>query len=149
MKKFLVLSCLLLLVGCAGIPAEESVCNTRTDAANSVICRVASELGWTVEQVDTALLDITIAAWAFDKIDKEEVLAACDRVEELVLTGENVLMSQVVDLLVGDAAKSKALAAILSRRIVFLNVPELITPFDEFLILAQLRHQREQFGIWG
>lgn len=142
----LVLSMAAFYIGCAGrIPADKSVCATDPAASGSVICRIASDMGWTVEDVDNAILDATALSWAFDAVGKDDIFSLCDKVEAVVTLNVNVPMSRVVNILVDDAKKSKAVANILSRRLVYFDVPDIIKPYDVHLILLNLKHVRDQF----
>lgn len=138
----------LIFSGCvAQTPAEKSICSTQAEASGSVICRIATERGWTVEDIDTMLLDATITAWAFDIVQKQEIIDALDEVEKYVLLNQDVVLKAIVDMLVTDSKKSEALKSVLSRRLKFLDVPEVATSYDIYLILTEVQHQREQFGV--
>ena len=133
--------------GCAGtMPADKSVCATDPTATGSVICRIASEMGWTVEDVDNAILDATILSWAFDVAENDQILGLCDKVEAVVNLDMDVQMSRIVALVVDDSKKSKAVASIISRRLIYFDVPEVIAPYDRYLILTNISHVRKQFG---
>jgi hypothetical protein len=139
----------LMFFGCAGsMPAEKSVCATDQAATGSVICRIASEMGWTVEEVDNAILDATVLSWAFDVAEKEQILSLCEKVETVVNAEVDIQMSRIVALVVEDSKKSMAIASILSRRLIYFDVPEVITPYDRYLILTNLKHVRDQFAIF-
>ncbi len=137
----------LMFSGCAGsMPADKSVCATDQAATGSVICRIASEMGWTVEEVDNAILDATVLSWAFDVAEKDQILELCSRVEAVVNLDINVQMSRIVALVVDDSKKSQAIASILSRRLIYFDVPDVIAPYDRYLILTNISHVRKQFG---
>jgi hypothetical protein len=141
----------LILAGffyaCSGMQmkAEDSVCAVEPQAKDSVICRVATEHGWTVEDIDTMLLDATVTAWAFDAVDRQQILDALDKIESYLVLNQIVVLNKVTGLVIEDAKKSAALSAVVSRRIKYIDVPEVATDYDIHLMLTAVAHQRQQF----
>jgi len=114
----------------------------------SVICDVCrNKLGIEPEQLDGILLDTVAISVVTEVTDKIRVLRLIEKVET-ILAHSNVEFAGLIAFLNLEAEQSELIAAILSRRLKAFDLPDVIGAFDKDLIIAHLKHQKEQLGVF-
>ena len=154
MKKiFALLAIGLLFVGCATMYRTPTapLCG-KPDAVGSVLCAIGTKIGTTPEQMDTMLLDASLIGIGTKATTGAEMKAAVAKVQKYVNDTPTLSINLVIGYLVKEAKIDPALALLLSRRLVFLQVPTLdiktLTPFDVALIKGHLENQMEQLNFF-
>ena len=154
MKRFLALLAIAaLLIGCATLyPTPTAPLCGKPEAAGSVICAIGAKIGTTPEQMDTMLLDASLIGITTKVTTGTELKAAVAKVQKYVDQTPTLSVNIIIGYLVREAQLDPALALLLSRRLVFLQVPVLdvkaLTPFDVGLVKAHLAHQMNQLSIF-
>jgi hypothetical protein len=117
-----------------------------------VLCAIGAKIGTTPEQMDTMLLDASLVGIGAKITTGAEMKAAVAKVQKYVSDTPAMSINTVIGYLVKEAKIDPALALLLSRRLVFLQVPTLdvktLTPFDVQLIKSHLAHQMEQLSFF-
>ena len=153
MKHFIALLAMVALIGCATIYPEpiEPLC-AKPEAAGSVICAIGAKIGTAPEQMDTMLLDASLVGIATKVTTGAELRSAIGKVQKYVNDTPTLSVNLIIGYLVKEAKIDPALALLLSRRLVFLQVPVLdiktLTPFDIQLVKSHLEHQMSQLDIF-
>ena len=154
MKRFItLLAVAALLTGCATMYPTPTVplCG-KPEAVGSVICAIGAKIGTTPEQMDTMLLDASLIGITTKVTTGAELEAAVAKVQKYVDQTPTLSINLVIGYLVKEAKIDPALALLLSRRLVFLQVPtfdvKTLTPFDIALIKGHLENQMEQLSIF-
>lgn len=155
MKRLIsMLAVAALVSGCATMyptPTAPPLCS-KPEAAGSVLCAIGARIGTTPEQMDTMLLDASLVGIGAKLTTGAEMQAAVAKVQKYVDGTSSLSVNLIVGYLVKEAKIDPALAILLSRRLVFLQVPPLdvqpLTPFDVQLIKGHLAHQTEQLSIF-
>lgn len=141
------------LTGCASVyqPPPVPVCAS-LDATGSVICAIAEKIGSSPEQMNDMLLDASLIGIGTKITTGAELEAAVGKVQAYVTEKKILTVSGIIKYLVEEAKIDPALALLLSRRLVFLQVPGLdqktLTPFDIKLIEKHLANQVEQLSFF-
>jgi hypothetical protein len=154
MKRAIALLAIATLVaGCATMyPTPPAPLCGKPEAAGSVLCAIGAKIGTTPEQMDTMLLDASLVGIGAKITTGGEMKAAVAKVQKYVDGTPTLSINLVIGYLVKEAKIDPALALLLSRRLVFLQVPTLdvqtLTPFDVQLIKGHLAHQMEQLSIF-
>ena len=124
----------------------------KPEAANSVICAIGAKIGTTPEQMDSLLLDASLIGITTKVTTGAELEKAVAKVQKYVADTPTLNINLIIGYLVKEAKIDPALALLLSRRLVFLQVPVLdvktLTPFDIALVKAHLENQMEQLSIF-
>jgi len=135
-----VMSVYFLLSGCAylGMTPPPSVCDTAP--GDSVICRVCGELDINVEVADLILQ--AAALRSLDDHDKAVVVSFYDGVEAFLLAGGSytALINYVQDTVELTGPELMIISLYLPR---FVS-PQVITAFDQELLLAHIEGMRAQ-----
>ena len=154
MKKLIAILLVVgLLAGCAGMyPAPEApVCGT-PEATSSVICAIGAKIGQTPEQMNDMLLDASLIGIGTKVTTGPQLKDAVIKVQKWVTDKQILTVKGIVAYLVSEAKIDPALALLLSRRLVFLQVPGLetqtLTPFDRGLVDKHLANQLEQLNFF-
>ena len=154
MKKIIALLAIAVLIsGCATLypPPIAPLCG-RPEAAGSVLCAIGAKIGTTPEQMDTMLLDASLIGIGTKVTTGAELKSAVAKVQKYVADTPTLSVNLVITYLVKEAKIDPALALLLSRRLVFLQVPGLevqtLTPFDVGLIKGHLANQMEQLNFF-
>lgn len=155
MKRIIALLAVATLVaGCATMyptPTAPPLCG-KPEAAGSVLCAIGAKIGTTPEQMDTMLLDASLVGIGAKITTGAEMKAAVAKVQKYVDGTPALSVNLIIGYLVKEAKIDPALALLLSRRLVFLQVPTLdvktLTPFDVELVKGHLAHQMEQLSIF-
>ena len=154
MKRTLILLAVAaLLTGCATMyPTPTAPLCGKPEAVGSVICAIGAKIGTTPEQMDTMLLDASLIGIGTKVTTGAELEKAIGKVQKYVNDTPTLSINLVIGYLVKEAKIDPALALLLSRRLVFLQVPTLdvktLTPFDVSLIKGHLENQMEQLSIF-
>ncbi len=141
----------LILPGCATFDKmypkkQASVCD-QTEAAGSVICRETQKMGLQVEQMDSLLLDAVAIALIVNPEDKQTVEAFITKIEVYLTANPMMTFMNLIGFLEDEQEKSALIAAIVARRLDWLNLDELIKSYDFKLIVLHLEHQKAQLGL--
>ena len=152
MKKLALL--LLIVTGCANVgqiypPPAVPVCS-KPEAADSIICAIATRQGLTPEQIDTMFLDAALAGIGGKLFSAKDFRAALQKAREWVVDRDILSVQGLTAYLVKQSEIDPALAVLLSRRLGLINVPILslapLTAYDKSLVLAGIDHQLEQLA---
>ena len=152
-RGIILLAMVALITGCATMypPPTAPLCG-KPEAALSVICEIGAKIGTTPEQMDTMLLDASLIGIGTKVTTGAELRAAIGKVQKYVNDTPTLSVNLIIGYLVKEAKIDPALALLLSRRLVFLQVPILdvktLTPFDVALIKGHLAHQMEQLDFF-
>lgn len=147
------LAIVALMTGCATMypPPPAPVC-AQPDATGSVLCAIGLKINTTPEQMDTMLLDASLIGIGTKVTTGAELEKAIGKVQKYVNDTPTLSVNLIVKYLVKEAQIDPALALLLSRRLVFLQVPQLdlktLTPFDVQLVKKHLVNQMEQLSIF-
>jgi hypothetical protein len=142
-----------LMTGCAGMyPAPEApVCGT-PESNGSVICAIGAKIGQTPEQMNDMLLDASLIGIGTKVTTGQQLKDAVIKVQKWVTERQILTIKGIITYLVSEAKIDPALALLLSRRLVFLQVPGLetqtLTPFDRVLVEKHLANQLEQLNFF-
>ena len=152
-RTFIMMAVAALLTGCATMyPTPTAPLCGKPEAAGSVICAIGAKIGTTPEQMDTMLLDASLIGIGTKVTTGAELEKAIAKVQKYVNDTPTLSINLVIGYLVKEAKIDPALALLLSRRLVFLQVPVLdvktLTPFDIALIKGHLENQMEQLSIF-
>ena len=152
-KIFVLLAIVAFITGCATMyPTPTAPLCGKLEAAGSVLCAIGSKIGTTPEQMDTMLLDASLIGIGTKVTTGSEMKAAVAKVQKYVNDTSTLSINLVIGYLVKEAKIDPALALLLSRRLVFLQVPVLdiktLTPFDVSLIKGHLENQMEQLNFF-
>jgi hypothetical protein len=151
-STLLLCALLMMLTACSAYqkPAEP-ICS-KQEYGDSVICAIGAKIGTTPEQMDTMLLDASLVGIATKVTTGTELKAAVAKVQKYVNDTPVLSINLVIGYLVKEAQVDPALALLLSRRLVFLQVPTLdiktLTPIDVSLIKRHLENQMEQLNFF-
>ena len=154
MKRIIILLAMVALVaGCATMyPTPTAPLCGKPEAAGSVLCAIGAKIGTTPEQMDTMLLDASLIGITTKVTTGDELKAAVGKVQKYVTDTPALSINLIIGYLVKEAKIDPALALLLSRRLVFLQVPVLdvktLTPFDVGLIKGHLANQLEQLDFF-
>lgn len=154
MKRFIALLAMAALIaGCATMyPTPTAPLCDKPEAAGSVLCAIGAKIGTAPEQMDTLLLDASLIGIATKVTTGDELRNAIGKVQKYVTDTPTLSINLIIGYLVKEAKIDPALALLLSRRLVFLQVPVLdiqtLTPFDVALVKVHLEHQMEQLDIF-
>lgn len=154
MKRVIALLAMVALVaGCATVyPTPTAPLCAKPEAVDSVLCAIGAKIGTTPEQMDTMLLDASLIGIGTKVTTGAELKAAVGKVQKYVNDTPAMSINLVIGYLVKEAKIDPALALLLSRRLVFLQVPTLdiktLTPFDVSLIKGHLANQMEQLSFF-
>ena len=152
-RLFALLIVAVLVAGCATMyPTPTDPLCGKPEAAGSVLCAIGARINTTPEQMDTMLLDASLVGIGTKVTTGAEMKAAVAKVQKYVNDTPVLSVNLVIGYLVKEAKIDPALALLLSRRLVFLQVPVLdaktLTPFDVSLIKGHLAHQLEQLNFF-
>ena len=142
--KYIVLICIaaLSLLSCAGMsqtPAELSVC-AAPDASGSWICSIASRYNFTVEDMDSLLLDANAVAMISGAYNKEQAGKVIKKLMNDVSTMQ-LSYTGLIQIVLKDVEDADLLLGIISRRLMLFKSDVLISDYDKGLLLTHLRHQ--------
>ncbi len=154
MKRLIaILMVIGLTVGCAGMyPAPEAPVCGKPEATGSVICAIGAKIGQTPEQMNDMLLDASLIGIGTKVTTGPKLKEAVVKVQKWVTERQILTIKGIVAYLVSESQIDPALALLLSRRLVFLQVPGLetqtLTPFDRGLVDKHLANQLEQLNFF-
>ena len=152
-KLFIFILILIFTASCASVYQRPAVpvCS-KSEAAGSVICAIGAKIGTTPEQMNDLLLDASLIGIGTKVTTGAEMKAAVAKVQKYVAEKPSLSAKLIISYLVTEAKIDPALALLLSRRLVFLQVPGLetqtLTPFDVGLVKAHLDSQMEQLSFF-
>jgi hypothetical protein len=133
---------------CLILPIHPALDVAREAAASAP----GAKIGTTPEQMDTMLLDASLIGITTKVTTGDELKAAVGKVQKYVTDTPALSINLIIGYLVKEAKIDPALALLLSRRLVFLQVPVLdvktLTPFDVGLIKGHLANQLEQLDFF-
>lgn len=152
-KRIILCVALVCMVGCASMyPVPPAPICGKPEAESSVICAISAKIGTTPEQMNDMLLDATLIPIAAKVVSAQELKDAVGKVQKYVKEKDVLSVKGIVAYLVVEAKVDPALAMLLSRRLVFLQVPGLETqallPFDKELVLSHLQNQMDQLSFF-
>jgi hypothetical protein len=125
---------------------EHLLCD-QVEAKSSVICKQARKFGLEPEQLDSLFLDAAAIAIIVNPENKEFIIDFINEVENVLTKTPLLTFANFVGFLEDEKEKSELIAQIISRRLDWLKVDELIEPFDYNLIMIHLEHQRSQLNL--
>jgi len=137
----------LSMVGCAGLsqtPAELSVC-AAPDATSSWICSIANRYNFTVEDMDSLLLDANAVAMISGAYNKEQARKVIKKLMNDVSTLQ-LSYTGLIQIVLKDVEDADLLLGIISRRLMLFKSDVLISDFDKALLLTHLQHQLNLVG---
>jgi hypothetical protein len=149
----MVFGTMIALNGCAGMyPAPSAPACSKPEAAGSVICAIGSKIGSSPEQMNDMLLDVSLVGIGTKITTGAQMKEAVAKVQKFVNERPVLSISTIIAYLVTEAKIDPALALLLSRRLVFLQVPGLeiqtLTPFDVGLVKGHLANQLDQLAFF-
>ena len=154
MKRIIALLAIAgMMAGCATMyPTPTAPLCGKPEATGSVLCAIGAKIGTTPEQMDIMLLDASLIGIGTKVTTGTELRAAIGKVQKYVTDTPTLSINLIIGYLVKEAKIDPALALLLSRRLVFLQVPTLdiktLTPFDIALIKGHLENQMEQLDFF-
>ena len=152
MRKLVVLLIIpVLLFGCAIFDKmyskpEHLICD-QIEAKDSIICREAHRIGVEPEQMGDLLLDATAIAVIVDPENKQRIGEFIKAVEDILTKTPILTFANLVGFLEDEKEKSELIAQIVSRRLDWLKVDEIIGQFDYKVIMIHLEHQKAQLNL--
>jgi hypothetical protein len=154
MKRLIaLLAIILIMTGCATLyPTPPAPLCAKPEAAGSVFCAIGVKIGITPEQMNDMLLDASLIGIGTKVTTGAELKLAVGKVQKYVTSTPTLSVNLIIGYLVKEAKIDPALALLLSRRLVFLQVPGLemqaLTPFDKGLVEKHLANQLEQLNFF-
>ena len=153
MKSLIVALMLAMVAGCASLyPAPTAPVCGMPEAAGSVICAIGAKIGQTPEQMNDMLLDASLIGIGTKVTTGQQMKDAVAKVQKWVTDRQILTVKGIILYLVEEAKIDPALALLLSRRLVFLQVPGLetqaLTAFDRSLVDKHLANQMEQLSFF-
>ena len=153
MKKLIAVLMMAMVAGCASMyPTHTAPVCGIPEASGSVICAIGAKIGQTPEQMNDMLLDASLIGIGTKVTTGQQMKDAVAKVQKWVTEKQILSIQGIVAYLVSEAKIDPALSLLLSRRLVFIQVPGLetqaLTPFDRGLVDKHLANQMEQLSFF-
>lgn len=141
MKQILaIILSLLFLSSCSMFIDVPSVCD-KPEATNSYICKVASDYGMSVEDMDL-FLRIT-AVKALNDEEKQIILGVMLDVKEFIKDPADYTYQELVDYFELEVSENAYELIIISSYVDRFKVNMVIDPFDRYLLLQHIENQEK------
>lgn len=136
---FVVFSVIFLLSACATglLSPMPSVCE-KPEAAGSQVCAIANETGMAVEDIDLILQ--VAALKGVDQFGKEVAIDFFDKVEKFLITTSSY--TELINFIKEQVELTGPEVLVISRFLMRLQSPNVISDFDRGLILEHIKRQK-------
>lgn len=143
MKKIIVMLIVLIFYGCAMVHKGPSVCSNPDVARSSWLCEAAAKTGYPLEEFGYIILDASAVAVISEKITAAQVREFCDVMRRILLSAQHLTYSRLIDA-VFENARDRAIASLVSRRLIIFQSDLTVSDTDIGFLLWQLDRIEEQ-----
>jgi len=143
MKKIIAILIVLIVSGCAMVHKGPSVCSNPDVARSSWLCEAAAKTGYPLEEFGYIILDAESVGIITEKITEDQVKDFCNVMRAILLSAQHLTYSRLIDA-VFENARDRAIASLVSRRLIIFKSDLTVSNTDIGFLLWQLDRIEEQ-----